>query len=292
MLNRLLYQVGLLMAVATIGFTGFLIMERIRQIEAVRTGFWDNLAYTTSQADFEIARLINALAVPDDVQSTGARDEIFVRYEVALGRLVGLTEGDTGRRILANEAVRKTVLSIKEAMADLEQDIGNYPGLSPQEKKAVLSSLGSLSDEFHRATVTIASLGDQDQTDFYRSLADAARLEILMLLLILIAGALAFANALLERRRFLQLNLSLSDAVSDRTAALQATNKRLQAEVAERGQAEERYRSLVDHATEAIVVIDADHGTFIEVNPRAESLYGLPRNELIGTYGPQVGSIS
>ncbi len=49
---------------------------------------------------------------------------------------------------------------------------------------------------------------------------------------------------------------------------------------------ERRNRALVDHATEAIVILDLDTGTFVEANPAAAKLYGVPVEELIGQYGP------
>lgn len=44
---------------------------------------------------------------------------------------------------------------------------------------------------------------------------------------------------------------------------------------------EARFRVLIDHAPEAIVLIDADLIRFVDANPRAEKLFGCNRNELI-----------
>ncbi len=44
---------------------------------------------------------------------------------------------------------------------------------------------------------------------------------------------------------------------------------------------EERARVLVEHSPEAIVVTDVDTELFIEANPRAEALFGLPRERLL-----------
>ncbi len=217
-LNRTLYRVGLIGAVTMIFFTVYLIWERINQIEAIRTGFWDNLAYTTSQTDFELVRLVDAVAQSTTAGTEVAFDDLFVRYEVALSRLVGLTEGQTGQRILSNASVRDTVLSAFGSLEALEEDVLQFPSLPAVEQDAVLTALREISTEFHRATVTIASLGDQDQTSFYRTLAKSARFEILMLTLIAFAGALAFANAYLARKRFSKLNDSLAETVSMRTS--------------------------------------------------------------------------
>ncbi len=285
MINRVLFQLGLVMAIAMIALTAYLLLERVRQLEAVRTGFWDNLAYTTSQADFELVRLIDALSQSATIDPVDFDDNVLIRYEVALGRLLGLTEGSIGQRVLNNETVSDLILSSIQSLEELEGDILAFSNLTGSQKNAVHSSLRAISSDFHRATVTIASLGDRAQSDFYSSLADAARFEMLMLGLILGAGSLAFANALLERRRFVRLNNDLSGAVAERTAELHNSNDLLRAQVVERSQAEQRFRSLVDHATEAIVVVDADSGAFVEANPRAEDLFGAPRKDLLGRIG-------
>ncbi|HYR63638.1 MAG TPA: PAS domain S-box protein [Actinomycetota bacterium] len=47
-------------------------------------------------------------------------------------------------------------------------------------------------------------------------------------------------------------------------------------------ESEERYRALVEHAPEAIVVLDLEAGQFVDVNPQAERLFGMGRAELCG----------
>ena len=52
---------------------------------------------------------------------------------------------------------------------------------------------------------------------------------------------------------------------------------------------EERYRTLVEHAPEAIVVLDVESGCFIDSNSNAQALYGLSREALHQT-GPEAFS--
>jgi len=51
-------------------------------------------------------------------------------------------------------------------------------------------------------------------------------------------------------------------------------------------ESETRFRTLVEHAPEAITIIDADTGLFVDANPMAEALHGHSRDELIGKIGP------
>jgi two-component system, sporulation sensor kinase A len=56
------------------------------------------------------------------------------------------------------------------------------------------------------------------------------------------------------------------------------------AEVALR-ESEERYRALVEHAPEAIMVLDVETDRFVDANAPAEKLFGVPREKLL-TMGP------
>ncbi len=76
------------------------------------------------------------------------------------------------------------------------------------------------------------------------------------------------------------------------TRVLERTNE-LRSEITERKRAEEvlrmseaRFRALVEHAPEAITMLDVDTGLYVDANPMAEALHGLPRDQLIGKLGP------
>ena len=51
-------------------------------------------------------------------------------------------------------------------------------------------------------------------------------------------------------------------------------------------QKEERYRALVDLATDGIMILDVDTGNFIEANSRAARIFGFAPEDLVGTLGP------
>jgi PAS domain S-box-containing protein len=67
-------------------------------------------------------------------------------------------------------------------------------------------------------------------------------------------------------RALLELNQSLERRVADRTAALTTS--------------EDRFRALVEHAPEAIVVFDGESGRFLFGNEHACRLYGVPMEKL------------
>ncbi len=51
-------------------------------------------------------------------------------------------------------------------------------------------------------------------------------------------------------------------------------------------ESEARFRAFVEHAPEAITMLDVDTGLYVDANPRAETLHGLGREKLINKIGP------
>jgi PAS domain S-box-containing protein len=82
----------------------------------------------------------------------------------------------------------------------------------------------------------------------------------------------AFCRDISERKRaerqLLELNQTLERRVAERTAELSAS--------------EARFRALVEHAPEAIVVYSVDTGRFLFGNQHACDLYGVPMSKLAG----------
>ncbi len=64
-------------------------------------------------------------------------------------------------------------------------------------------------------------------------------------------------------------------------AEVESLREQLREAQAARRESEERLHTLFSYAPEAIVMLDAETGRFIDVNPRAEVLFGLSREQLI-----------
>lgn len=79
------------------------------------------------------------------------------------------------------------------------------------------------------------------------------------------------------------LLVSFLIVISSMSLVLCAAIKESQRSTEALRQSEERYRSLVNSAPDAIVMLDLDTGRLVEANPAATRLFGVPRENLIGS---------
>jgi PAS domain S-box-containing protein len=87
----------------------------------------------------------------------------------------------------------------------------------------------------------------------------------------------------------------LESLVNARTAELSLANKLLRDDIGKRQQAEkalkeseEKYRGLIETASDAILVIDAESGTILDVNMKGVELLGRSSEKLIGSHHSQL----
>ena len=78
--------------------------------------------------------------------------------------------------------------------------------------------------------------------------------------------------------------VAVRERLEQEVAERRASERRLAERERQLAESEERYRSLVEYAAEAIVVLDLDSGRLVDANPAAERLLGVSRARL-GTGG-------
>lgn len=84
-----------------------------------------------------------------------------------------------------------------------------------------------------------------------------------------------------DKAEIRRLNEELERRVQERTAELEETNHKLEIQIAERKQTEERFRLVIESAPNAIVMSNTE-GIITLVNTQAEVLFGYQREELFG----------
>jgi len=78
-----------------------------------------------------------------------------------------------------------------------------------------------------------------------------------------------------------RIHLHLEEMVKERTAELLARTEQLKSEIDERNRAEQRYRTLVENATDAIFILQ--RGLIRFPNPKTLEMFGFSDSELINT---------
>lgn len=77
-------------------------------------------------------------------------------------------------------------------------------------------------------------------------------------------------------------------AVSTQYERLEQSRRQAEQRAAELRESEERFRTLVDHAPEAIVLLDVDAGRFVDANENALQLFEFSRDELLNRHPADV----
>jgi len=98
-------------------------------------------------------------------------------------------------------------------------------------------------------------------------------------------GRLVTLRDITQRKRdqaqLVQIRDNLEKHVSEQTAVLEQTNRQLQAELAQRTLAENRFEQIVQLAPDAMFLVDEEHKILL-VNDQAEIIFGYSRDELHG----------
>jgi PAS domain S-box-containing protein len=120
-------------------------------------------------------------------------------------------------------------------------------------------------------------------------IAIGAGFAVLILLVAFLVGLTRRLNT--TRLALSRLNATLETQVQERTATLSQTNRRLEAEIAERVQAETalqasetRYRLLADNAPLAVTVTDVETSQVVYTNPMAAALFETTVAQGLGTH--------
>jgi diguanylate cyclase (GGDEF)-like protein/PAS domain S-box-containing protein len=80
-----------------------------------------------------------------------------------------------------------------------------------------------------------------------------------------------------------EVNIQGADEIARVGQAFNRMTGEIKVRLADLGKSEARFRTLIERAPDAIVVVDVDAQRIVDANPRAESLFECPRQELLGS---------
>ncbi len=192
-------------------------------------------------------------------------EERFRELFEASADAISILDPQTRKHVDCNDAVLKLVGGVDKAWF-LDQ--------TPESLAPELQPDGRSSKEAAQAWIERALTHGTQRFEWMGQRANGEELPLEVLLtpmrhrgsVRLIVVARDISERKKTERELLELNQSLERRVAERTAALTTS--------------EARFRALVEHAPEAIVVFDGNTGRFLFGNQHACALYGVPRERL------------
>lgn len=286
MKNKILLGLQVLLAVAIVTASLTILASATREVRVIRAQFRNNLTYYAAQFDYELLQIVDHINqyVQDDPIVTS--DTLIMRLDIAWSRLSHQTPNLRTDVYLALPGAPEFAEEALAVLRAIEPELVTLNRGDDARAIAITSELRRLVNMSH--AVAMQAIAYDAKNDAIHLDLMSARNRSVMYLILAFLGLATFSlfKSWREVRSSFRLSAHLERRVERRTVELKATNRMLRAEIDERGRAQERFRSLVDHAIEAILILDAKKGTFVEANPSAEMLYGLSREALVAGYGP------
>ncbi|MCH2165882.1 MAG: response regulator [Marinovum sp.] len=284
--NKALLVFQVLLAVVIVAASLIIMTSSLKEVRVIRAQFRGNLTYYAAQVDYELLQIVDHINryVQDDPSVTP--ETLIMRLDIAWSRLSHNTSNLRGDLYLALPGASAFAEEALETLNAIEPELVALKRDDDARAIAITSELRRLVTQSH--AVAMQAIAYDAENDAIHLDGMTARNRSVMYLILAFLGLAAFSlyQSWREVRTSFRQSAHLERRVEARTSELKTSNRKLRAEIDERGRAQERFRSLVDHATDAILILDAQKGTFVEANPRAEALYGLPREALLAGCSP------
>lgn len=283
--NKILLGFQVLLAVAIVAASLTILASGTGEVRVNRAQFRNNLTYYAAQFDYELLQVVDHINryVQDDPIVTS--DSLIIRLDIAWSRLSHQTPNLRTDVYLALPGAPEFAEEALEVFSAIEPELVTLNRGDEARANAITSELRRLVTLSH-AVAMQAIAYDAENDAIHLDLISVRNRSVMYLILAFLSLAtFSLFKSWREVGSSFRLSADLERRVEQRALELKATNRMLRVEVDERGRAQERYRSLVDHATEAILILDGEKGTFVEANPSAEKLYGLSRIALVAGYG-------
>ncbi len=227
----------------------------------------DDTVWYANQFQLELGDLIDALerfrAGPE---RTGA-EEVVERFDVFWSRIEFAGSGPLGKSYIDLERAPAIVAEARRVLEELDPALADPSALGRASLQRITDRLRTLRIGFKDLSVQAVVRRQRDNSANYeRQVAYASRIEHLLLGLLVFSTGMALV-LLVDRTRLATVKTELE--------------RRFRASMRELEESEQRYRHIVENAPEAIVVLDVEKGTFVDVNDNACAMFGLSRDALL-----------
>ncbi|MEM7471538.1 MAG: ATP-binding protein [Pseudomonadota bacterium] len=228
----------------------------VGQLRQLSTASTDNMQWTISQVDTELANLSSTIAQKLLRGSEYDSDLVRLRADIALSRLSMLHSGRVGQVYAGNEEAERLKLPIMAYYQELASRLDAAQELSPDDLRALLALTEELRPTVRRMAVLGAELTgartQQRRQEFFQQVSLTGWLAVGAV--VFMAGLLLILDQLYRR-------------ATERDKKLQASTREL--------------ASTVSASLDAIVTADQS-GQIVGFNAAAEKVFGWSKSEIIG----------
>lgn len=252
-----LFRAAILVCVAAcIIALAAMVVSVVGQLKQLSTAQTDNMQWTISQVDTELANLSSTLAQKLMRGSDYSSEAVRIRADIALSRLAMLHAGRVGEVYAGNEEAERLRLPIAAYYRLLADTLDRSPELKPDDLRGLLA----LTEELRPTVRRMAVLG----AELSGARTQARRQEFLDQ--VSLTGWLTVTAVVFMASLLLLLDQLYRRAV-DRDLKLRASTQEL--------------ASTVAASLDAIVAADQD-GRIVGFNAAAEGIFGWSKGEVLG----------
>ena len=283
--NSIFSIIQVLLALAIIAASFKIMMSSIIEVREKRSEFRANLTYYATQVDYELQQIVDHINQYVQNDPSVDLESLIMRLDIVWSRLAHDTPSLRDDLYLSLPGATEFSKDALKTLGAIEPDLATLERDDYAQAISIQSELRRLVPLSHAVSMQAIAYDAQNEASHLDGMSARNRFIICLMLAFLgLAGFSLYQSWREVRASFVQ-SAQLERRVETRTAELKATNRKLRAEIEERGRAEERFRLLVEHAPDAITILDAQTVKFVEVNPRMEALLACPKKRWLPDTG-------
>ncbi len=237
--------------------------------DVTRAHAWarEDSVWYANQFQLELSDLLDAIDSYRADAGGGTAEGIIERFDVLWSRLAYADRGALGAAYMRLEGASEIVAAARSVLDELDPILSDPSRADDDALRRSVDRLRGLRLPFKELSIqTVVRRQHESAANFERQVAYASRIELLLIGLLVFSTGTALV-LVIDRSRLAAVKTDLERRFRDSTRELE--------------ESEQRYRLIVENAPEAIVVLDVDKGSFVDVNDNACAMFKLAREALL-----------